>query len=328
MARRKKSSPKNALNRRTLYRKSQKIPISSPKLLSPIQLGLALSRAPGPWSAAPHVCMPRYQTANKKDDRLHFHRLAHTRRGAPDAAKMACRALTGRMFNGQTVRPAPLHALGRPDFGGRGCVSLLTNLDTWHSKHFRDIGHLLINPPTKYGSAAPQSRADCHAQRSAAQQRRPAAEHSRAAQVKCAYYPEQKFAQQELLDPFKIGMLDGPGHPGSEAPLWVSVSNIVIMVRMSRVKEPNAERVPFLVCLARAEKKQQRVWDDLERQVRKTPCRPEVGLASAFHRCIPTGMHGPTCIFWANLIPFSRQYDMGLMQNQSRSGLGSWQHRR
>ena len=113
MARRKKSSPKNALNRRTLYRKSQKIPISSPKLLSPIQLGLALSRAPGPWSAAPRVCMPRYQTANKKDDRLHFHRLAHTRRGAPDAAKMACRALTGRMFNGQTVRPAPLHALGR-----------------------------------------------------------------------------------------------------------------------------------------------------------------------------------------------------------------------
>ena len=26
---------------------------------------------------------------------------------------------------------------------------------------------------------------------------------------------------------------------------------------------------------------------------------------SAFYSCIPTGMHGPTCIFWASLIPFS-----------------------
>jgi hypothetical protein len=26
---------------------------------------------------------------------------------------------------------------------------------------------------------------------------------------------------------------------------------------------------------------------------------------SAFYSCIPTRMHGPTCIFWANLRPFS-----------------------
>ena len=39
-------SPKIGFNRRTLYRKTQKISISSPKLASPIKLGLALSRAP------------------------------------------------------------------------------------------------------------------------------------------------------------------------------------------------------------------------------------------------------------------------------------------
>jgi predicted amidohydrolase len=38
----KKSSPKATLNRRTLYKKSQKIPISSPRLVSPITLGSAL----------------------------------------------------------------------------------------------------------------------------------------------------------------------------------------------------------------------------------------------------------------------------------------------
>ena len=32
---------------------------------------------------------------------------------------------------------------------------------------------------------------------------------------------------------------------------------------------------------------------------------PEVGPTSAFCSCIPTGMHEPTCIFWANLTPFS-----------------------
>jgi hypothetical protein len=32
---------------------------------------------------------------------------------------------------------------------------------------------------------------------------------------------------------------------------------------------------------------------------------PEVGPTSAFYGCIPFGMHGPTCIFWANLTPFS-----------------------
>ena len=28
---------------------------------------------------------------------------------------------------------------------------------------------------------------------------------------------------------------------------------------------------------------------------------PAVGPTAAFSGCIPTGMHGPTCIFWANL---------------------------
>ena len=42
------------------------------------------------------------------------------------------------------------------------------------------------------------------------------------------------------------------------------------------------------------------------------PRRPQVRktlgqLQAAFSSCIPTGMHGPTCIFWANLTPFSLQ---------------------
>ena len=41
------------------------------------------------------------------------------------------------------------------------------------------------------------------------------------------------------------------------------------------------------------------------RRVRKTPGCPEVGPTAAFYRCITTGMHGPTCIYWANLTPFS-----------------------
>ena len=31
----------------------------------------------------------------------------------------------------------------------------------------------------------------------------------------------------------------------------------------------------------------------------------QVGPSPAFYRCVPTGMHGPTCIFWANLTDFS-----------------------
>jgi hypothetical protein len=32
---------------------------------------------------------------------------------------------------------------------------------------------------------------------------------------------------------------------------------------------------------------------------------PEAGPTPAFYRCIPTGMHGPTWIFWTNLTSFS-----------------------
>ena len=31
---------------------------------------------------------------------------------------------------------------------------------------------------------------------------------------------------------------------------------------------------------------------------------PEPGPTSIFYSCIPTGMHGPTWICWANLTPF------------------------
>ena len=31
----------------------------------------------------------------------------------------------------------------------------------------------------------------------------------------------------------------------------------------------------------------------------------KLGQLQPFYRCIPAGMHGPTCIFWANLTPFS-----------------------
>jgi hypothetical protein len=39
------------------------------------------------------------------------------------------------------------------------------------------------------------------------------------------------------------------------------------------------------------------------RNVRKRQVGPEVGPTSAFYSCILTGMHGPTCIFWAPLGP-------------------------
>ena len=34
---------------------------------------------------------------------------------------------------------------------------------------------------------------------------------------------------------------------------------------------------------------------------------PEIGPTSALSSCVPTGMRWPTCIFWANLAPFSLQ---------------------
>jgi hypothetical protein len=34
---------------------------------------------------------------------------------------------------------------------------------------------------------------------------------------------------------------------------------------------------------------------------------PEVGPTSAFYSCVPTGTHGPTGIFFANITPFSLQ---------------------
>jgi hypothetical protein len=49
-------------------------------------------------------------------------------------------------------------------------------------------------------------------------------------------------------------------------------------------------------------------------QVRQTPSwprTPEAGPTSAVYSCIPTGMHGPTCTFRANLTPFSLKDPVG-----------------
>jgi hypothetical protein len=40
-------------------------------------------------------------------------------------------------------------------------------------------------------------------------------------------------------------------------------------------------------------------------KVRKMQVGPDFGPTSAFPSCIITGMHGSTCIVWANLTPFS-----------------------
>ena len=52
-------------------------------------------------------------------------------------------------------------------------------------------------------------------------------------------------------------------------------------------------------------------------QVRKTPCRPRnwtnFNLSLPFIAVIPTGIDGPTCIFWANLTPFWLQTLLGAL---------------
>jgi hypothetical protein len=48
-----------------------------------------------------------------------------------------------------------------------------------------------------------------------------------------------------------------------------------------------------------------RFTGDTAAGVRNTPSWPRSGPTSAFFSCIPTRTHGPTCVFWANLTPFS-----------------------
>ena len=43
----------------------------------------------------------------------------------------------------------------------------------------------------------------------------------------------------------------------------------------------------------------------LQRQAGAAPKVRKRGPTSALSRCIPTGMHGPTSIFWASLTPFA-----------------------
>jgi hypothetical protein len=47
------------------------------------------------------------------------------------------------------------------------------------------------------------------------------------------------------------------------------------------------------------------------------------GPNSAFSSCVPTEMHGPTCIFWANLAPFSLHH-----RAQPQVGSSAWPRRR
>ena len=47
-------------------------------------------------------------------------------------------------------------------------------------------------------------------------------------------------------------------------------------------------------------------------QVRKTPSWPRCWANFSLYRCIPIGMHGPTCVFWANLTACSLQTDDAL----------------
>jgi hypothetical protein len=42
----------------------------------------------------------------------------------------------------------------------------------------------------------------------------------------------------------------------------------------------------------------------------------EVGPTAAFYSCIPTGIRGSTCFFWANLTPFSLQGSFGTVPNK------------
>ena len=56
--------------------------------------------------------------------------------------------------------------------------------------------------------------------------------------------------------------------------------------------------VHLFTCLARFQE-----GTELSYEKDTTQVVPEVGPTSTFYRCITTGMHGPTSIFWANLTP-------------------------
>jgi TPR repeat protein len=43
------------------------------------------------------------------------------------------------------------------------------------------------------------------------------------------------------------------------------------------------------------------------------------GPGSTVHSCIPAGMHGPTCIFWANLTTFSLEAE-GYFKQAAKHG--------
>ena len=58
-------------------------------------------------------------------------------------------------------------------------------------------------------------------------------------------------------------------------------------------------------------------------KVRKASSWPKVGPTIAFYSCIPTGMHGPACIFWADLTPFSPQVtEANRFRGDRQSGIG------
>ena len=45
-------------------------------------------------------------------------------------------------------------------------------------------------------------------------------------------------------------------------------------------------------------------------EVRKVPSWPRSWANFSFYSCVPTGMHGPTCTFWANLTASSLEGDL------------------
>jgi hypothetical protein len=53
-------------------------------------------------------------------------------------------------------------------------------------------------------------------------------------------------------------------------------------------------------------------------KVRKSRVGPEAGPTSAFYSCIPTGMRGPTCVFWASLTPSLAQDHGRLLHHAGR----------
>ena len=63
-------------------------------------------------------------------------------------------------------------------------------------------------------------------------------------------------------------------------------------------------------------------------KVRQPPSWPRSWATSAFSCCIPTGMHGPACVFWTNLTAFSLDSVAVLVGRLAAGGLVVGDNRR